>query len=377
MENPDAELETLRTEYATQAPLAQRLVDCLVEQLSTLLRQNDVALGVPMETRVKSWDSLAEKLRRKSIIVSSVCELEDFAGLRLILLFRDDLIRMDALIRGNLDVIRAENAADRLDATQFGYQSNHYIVKIPSAWAEIPSYAGLRNLCAELQVRTLAQHIWAAASHKLQYKREESVPPELRRTIHRVSALLETVDLEFSRVLAEREDYLKAARGDVDLPLNVDLVAYVTNEVLPPENAEPGNEPYDRLLSNLQQLGIRTTKQLRKLLTKHRQAVLDDEKSLLQQLNAAGHVPTIDWLAERVQRGVYFSHAGLVRKALRAEFGDEAVDNILIRQGHQHSLPKLKKAPQAKRRLPTGPNTATKSKSGPKPGGKRPTRRKK
>jgi ppGpp synthetase/RelA/SpoT-type nucleotidyltranferase len=33
---------------------------------------------------------------------------------------------------------------------------------------------GLGGLRAEVQVRTTAQHIWAAASHKLQYKHEES-----------------------------------------------------------------------------------------------------------------------------------------------------------------------------------------------------------
>jgi ppGpp synthetase/RelA/SpoT-type nucleotidyltranferase len=348
----DDHLEKLKAEYGAKAPLAQGLIDCLVEQLSTLLRQNDVALGVPMETRVKTWDSLAEKLRRKSITLGSVCELEDFAGLRIILLFRDDLVKMDELIRCNLDVIKAENAADRLDATQFGYQSNHYIVRIPAVWAEIPSYAGLTELCAELQVRTLAQHIWAAASHKLQYKREESVPPELRRTIHRVSALLETVDLEFSRVLSEREDYLRAARGDVDLPLNVDLVAFIMNETLPEENLEAGDEPYDHLLSNLKRLGVGSTREFRDLLTKHRKKILDDEKTMLAQWKASGRAPSAQWMDERVQRGVYFSHAGLVRKALREEFGDDAVDRVLEEQGHRHVHPHLRTVRKAKRRKP-------------------------
>jgi ppGpp synthetase/RelA/SpoT-type nucleotidyltranferase len=76
------------------------------------------------------------------------------------------------------------------------------------------SYGALAyfRMVFELQLRTLAQHIWAVASHKLQYKREASVPVPIRRSINRVSALLEMVDLEFDRVLLEREQYVPATR---------------------------------------------------------------------------------------------------------------------------------------------------------------------
>lgn len=60
----------------------------------------------------------------------------------------------------------------------------------------------MSGLKAEVQVRTVTQHVWAAASHVLQYKQEASVPLPVRRSIYRVSALLETVDLEFERVLS-------------------------------------------------------------------------------------------------------------------------------------------------------------------------------
>ena len=111
---------------------------------------------------------------------------------------------------------------------QFGYQSWHYVIAFPEKWLSVPSLCDFRGLRAELQLRTIAQHLWAAASHKLQYKAESSVPLPIRRSIHRVSALLETVDLEFDRVLQEREDYLKqAASRQPTKPINVDVLAQI------------------------------------------------------------------------------------------------------------------------------------------------------
>src|SRR5690606_25945786 len=97
-----------------------------------------------------------------------------------------------------------------------------------------------------------AQHTWAVASPKLQYKHEEGVPPPIRRTIHRVSALLETVDLEFERVLEERGSYIAAAADNVDLGelLNVDLLKATLSEILPEKN-RVDNEPYADLLVDL------------------------------------------------------------------------------------------------------------------------------
>src|ERR1700690_3888715 len=95
--------------------------------------------------------------------------------------------------------------------------------------------AGLANLRAEIQVRTTAQHIWAEASQTLLYKNEKAVPQTLKRAIYRVSALLETVDLEFERVLSDRDDY-KAEVAQTALAeetLDVDTLQQVLGESWP------------------------------------------------------------------------------------------------------------------------------------------------
>lgn len=70
--------------------------------------------------------------------------------------------------------------------------------------------------------------------HEQYEKIEESVPPEIRRTVHRVAALLESVDIEFERVLAERETYRSnAAAAPSDRRLNSDLLEAVLDQLFP------------------------------------------------------------------------------------------------------------------------------------------------
>lgn len=324
---PRQSAEQTRSDYNALRGTADRLLACIQTQLVTLLERNDITLGVPMEARVKSLASVEEKLTNRMSPIESVGELSDLVGVRLILLFRRDLARMNELIGNTFRVFSFENTGDRLDETQFGYQSNHYVIRLPEAWLEIPSYADLGTLTAEIQVRTLAQHIWAAASHKLQYKREQSVPPPLRRTIHRVSALLETVDLEFERVLDQRASYVESTSESEgsQSPLNVDLVAKVLREIWPSENADEA-ENYDDLLGNLLALKVDTVDKLFSVLQRHRQSSLRYDKERVRQIEA-GDADNDDLV--RYQRGVYFTHVGLTRQALSEEFGRKKLWEVM------------------------------------------------
>lgn len=315
----------LRIQYSDNAGRAARLREAMVEQLTKLLDRGQIALGVPMESRVKAWSSIEEKLERKSLDLDDIRALADLVGIRLILLFRADLDAVDNLISKTFNVLSSEDTAKRLGEAQFGYQSQHYVLKLPKPWLQIPSMADLGDLQVEVQVRTLAQHIWAAASHKLQYKHEASVPPPLRRTINRVSALLETVDLEFDRVLAERKDYRETgiAATSGSEPLNVDLLASLLAGTFPPAN-RMDDEDYEDLLGDLKHLSVDTIDKLKPILDKHRDHALEREREhVAKRSHNADYVGTTK---ERIDSGVFYAHVGLAREALRAEFGSAADD---------------------------------------------------
>jgi putative GTP pyrophosphokinase len=313
--------ELLKSEFQKVEPRAERLRLALLQEISKLLDNNNVVLGVPLESRVKTWPSLLNKLERKSIELKTLATLSDLIGLRVILLFRSDLDIVVSLLKKTFLILNVEDTSARLEESQFGYQSQHLTLRLPAAWSEIPSFSDLCDLMVEVQVRTVAQHIWAAASHKLQYKNESNVPPPLRRTIHRISALLETVDLELDRVLVERRSYTdrqKDSTSDTEI-LNVDLLESLLLKILPPQNLDFGGERYANLLEELLHFGITTPAALEALIAKHRQSILEVEKQYVEsELNDSEDV-------DRRKRQVYFTHVGLTRQGLCEEFGNEAL----------------------------------------------------
>ena len=316
--------DKLKKDYESKQVSAGRFCSALVEQIKELTSQNNISLAVPIERRVKSWSSISSKIEGSNLELKDILQLNDFVGIRLILLFKRDLDRCRKLIEENLEIIKQEDTASRLDESQFGYQSYHYVIKLPKGWLSIPTFKDFAEYQAEIQIRTIAQHIWAAASHNLQYKQEDNVPKTLRRSIYRVSALLETVDLEFERVLSEREQYIKELKPETqDETLNVDILKEILDSHLPIANRkEP--EYYSKLLQNLSNCEIDKSSQLISLIKERLKAALEEDKSLVKSkkeyYEKEGEME--DKRDERaISLGVFYSHTGLVRRMLTKKFG--------------------------------------------------------
>jgi len=108
-----AKLSTLQNQYLALAPGASRLKVALTEQLKHILATHQISLGVPLESRVKAWSSIAEKIERKARRLTSVDELDDLVGIRLILLFQRDVDLIHRLIGETFLVLSAEDTASR------------------------------------------------------------------------------------------------------------------------------------------------------------------------------------------------------------------------------------------------------------------------
>lgn len=161
------DLEALEAEHANLHPKAQRFCSEVAAQISRLLGDAGISLGFPIQHRVKGWASFVDKFERVSLNVESIKEVQDLVGLRIILLFDRDAKLVNELIAQNFQVVRQYDTQDRLQEDQFGYASRHFVVKLPEGWLEVPTLAQLGDLQAEIQIRTLAQHIWAEASQNL------------------------------------------------------------------------------------------------------------------------------------------------------------------------------------------------------------------
>jgi putative GTP pyrophosphokinase len=315
---PKSAAAALEAEYhATAADSASFALE-VVRQLTEIFSQQGLSLAVPIEHRVKSWQSISEKLERKSLELNHIADLDDLVGVRSILLFRRDVDTATRLVADKFKVIKQEDTISRLGESQFGYSSIHFTVQVPPEWLKVPTLARFAGYKAEVQIRTIAQHLWAASSHVLQYKQEAGVPPPVRRSIFRVSALLETVDLEFERVLTEREQYSR----QVDVTskeeiLNVDLIEKVLDTLLPKENRKE-TEPYSELLADLFAFSVVTPQALEQLIKETETEVQASEASTVEKRKEEKDYTGTS--RGRIERGVFFSHVGLVRQALHQKF---------------------------------------------------------
>lgn len=314
-------VDQIKAEFEEKYPLYKKLCSDLTTQLHELISEAEVSTSFPIEYRVKTWKSIYDKCERNNLCPNKLEEIPDIAGLRIILLFKRDLDKTCEIIEKNFEILHKEDTIKRLGAEQFGYGSVHYELTLPESWFSLPTLRNLKGLRAEVQVRTASQHIWAAASHILQYKKESDVPISLRRSINRVAALLETVDFEFERVLNEREEYIgKIENIDKDEILNTDSLRHVLDKVLPEKNRDE-HENYAELLENLKLHKINTTKELEIILTRNMDKMMEKEADYVSRNQDAlenGEEVT-GTPEERIMKGVYFTHVGLARTALDSE----------------------------------------------------------
>lgn len=167
-----------------------------------------------IEHRVKTEKSLAGKLERNSGLYSSLEDLTDILGLRVICFFTDEIDKIGKQVEEKF-TIDWENFSDKrrlIKADSFGYLSLHYICSLPTG-AGYPD-----NICEkkfEIQIRTVLQHAWAAIEHDLGYKSEFGVPRNVVREFSRIAGLLEIADDEFART----RDHMKKYTEDIRLKI--------------------------------------------------------------------------------------------------------------------------------------------------------------
>ena len=316
-------IEELEAEYSTVSSLADSFSKEIKHEIEILLDRNKIPLLFPIQARIKSWPSIKGKLERLNLDILGITDLQDLIGLRIVILFKKDLEPVIKLIDSNFCVNKKYDTADRLKDDQFGYSSIHLLVKVPEEWLKIPSMSEFSDFGAEIQLRTGSQHIWAEASHNLQYKIEKDVPKSLLRSVSRVGALLETVDLEFERVIVQREQYRDGLVISPDeQELNVDLLEKFLDSILPPENKD-SNERYDELLAEILALEIENTRMLGEIINEYLPKAMDVEKAnyeeVKQELEETGY--SVRTTVERSEAGVFFTQIGFTREIFLQKFG--------------------------------------------------------
>jgi len=224
----DSQISSLSRQYLLSRPLQEEFTAKTVELIKALLNVQSIEAHL-IESRTKALESFQDKIKRSPHKYQNpLNEITDLSGIRVIVYYEKELNTISDLIAREFEVDWS-NSSDKRKGyrpEEFGYPSIHYVVRLSNSRSNLLEWHHLANLQAEIQVRTVLQHAWAAISHKLQYKREEDVPRILRRRLFRLSALLELADEEFMTLrdktnsLAEIVQY-KLAEGDTDVEINI------------------------------------------------------------------------------------------------------------------------------------------------------------
>ncbi len=200
--------EMILAEYDAQLPIYRRLERIVEISLQNIIDSNGLTVTA-VSARVKSRESLAGKLEHKGDKYHSLGDITDILGARVITFYTDDVDRIAALTEKLFD-IDWENSVDKRklhDTDSFGYNSLHYVCRLPKTIVNEPDCPQLNEISFELQLRTTLQHAWASINHDIGYKTDVEIPHFYMRQINRLAGMLEMADDEFSRIRTEINNY--------------------------------------------------------------------------------------------------------------------------------------------------------------------------
>ena len=191
--------------------------ECAIMEIETKFRVLNHELSLeydnnPIEsikTRVKSYDSILKKIRRKNIPLNLQAieeNLKDIAGVRVICSFPDDIYKLAESFLKQDDTTLIERKDYIKNPKPSGYRSLHLIVQVP-----IFLQNEKKMVNVEVQFRTIAMDFWASLDHKMRYKKElsdeevEILQEELYDCAEQSAALDERMQRIRDRITQKRE----------------------------------------------------------------------------------------------------------------------------------------------------------------------------
>ncbi len=225
----DMHVEMLLGQYRERLPVYERMAQLAYEALRRALDAQHVNVTT-IEHRVKTEASLAGKLELKGGKYHTLNDVTDIVGMRVVTFYSADVDKVAAIVNELFDVDWSKSVdkrkLHRLDS--FGYNSLHYICKLPKSVVNEQDMPLLNELSFEIQMRTALQHVWSTLEHDTGYKVAVKIPYEYQRQFNRLAGMLELVDEEFNRLRNILTDYrrqmlaLEASGQLDDVDLNVD-----------------------------------------------------------------------------------------------------------------------------------------------------------
>ena len=188
-------LKTLMAYYRCAIMEIETKFNVLNEQFSLAHDRNPIA---SVKSRLKSVESITEKLQRKGLPVS--CEavaqnINDVAGIRVICTFIDDVYNLAESFLKQDDITLIEMKDYIKNPKEGGYRSLHLIVEVP-----IFLENEKKPMRAEIQLRTIAMDFWASLEHQLCYKKDIANAEEVQKELKHCAEVNAELDRRMSAI---------------------------------------------------------------------------------------------------------------------------------------------------------------------------------
>ena len=161
-----------------------------------------------IEYRIKSLDSIVDKLRRRGydVTIDNIyAHIQDLAGIRVICNYMDDIYYLRSLLT-RFESFRVIREVDYIkEPKPSGYRSLHLVVNVPIVISE-----GTMVLPVEIQLRTIAMDMWASLEHELRYKSDRQFTDEDATRLRLCSDAISEIDQEMQDIYQDKQPRYQA-----------------------------------------------------------------------------------------------------------------------------------------------------------------------
>lgn len=210
----DAHALKIIEQYRELLPVFRKMEEVIGSELRDSIKSLGIYVNA-IETRIKTEDSLAGKLERKGVKYNTISDLTDIVGVRVITFYTDEVDKI-AAFADKVFAVDWANSVDKRkmhELNSFGYNSLHFICRIPKSLYFDEEHPEINELRFELQMRTALQHVWATLDHDTGYKSGVEIPREYLRNLSRLAGILELVDEQFSQIREGINDYRRKVQN--------------------------------------------------------------------------------------------------------------------------------------------------------------------
>ena len=151
---------------------------------------------------MKSVASIEEKIALRGLSIENLAQdMQDIAGLRVMVQFVDDVDEVLALLRRRSDMTIVSERDYIRNRKHSGYRSYHVIISYP-----VDTIDGRKEILAEIQIRTLAMNFWATIEHSLNYKYQGNFPEEIKLRLETTARMAYELDEEMRKIRDDIRD---------------------------------------------------------------------------------------------------------------------------------------------------------------------------